>query len=333
MLLSSIIIALNIFKVPRRVERSVKIHLLDERRSQLRMDLNNKKIPKEAIQALKIIEELLDSILVGVYLYGSAVMEGLRINSDVDILVVTNHSLSERTRRELTNRLMLISGKIGNTNAVRPLEVTVINQKDVVPWHFPSKYEFMYGEWLREQFEKGEISESTYDPDLAILLAQARKNSISLTGPKMSDILEPIPMTDIQKAIKESLPTLITDIKGDERNVILTLARMWFTVSTGEIFSKDKAAEWAIPRLPKEHAALLDLARKAYRGESIDRWEGMESEVISLVNYIKKLIEAVLISEHHLYRIKNNDITLLNLVFSALLSEMSSIDAQTLIFW
>ncbi|HCJ56505.1 MAG TPA: adenylyltransferase, partial [Clostridiaceae bacterium] len=115
--------------------------------------LSNKKIPKEAIQALKIIEELLDSILVGVYLYGSAVMEGLRINSDVDILVVTNQSLSEKTRRDLTNGLMLISGKIGNTNAMRPLEVTVINKNDILPWDFPPKYEFMYGEWLREQFE------------------------------------------------------------------------------------------------------------------------------------------------------------------------------------
>ena len=62
--------------------------------------MNNKEIPKEAIQASKIIEELLDSILVGIYLYGSAVMGGLRINSDVDILVVINRSLSERTRRD-----------------------------------------------------------------------------------------------------------------------------------------------------------------------------------------------------------------------------------------
>lgn len=99
--------------------------------------MNNKEIPKEAIQASKIIEELLDSILVGIYLYGSAVMGGLRINSDVDILVITNQSLSEKTRRNLTNRLMLISGKIGNIKDMRPLEVTVINQKDIVPWHFP----------------------------------------------------------------------------------------------------------------------------------------------------------------------------------------------------
>lgn len=260
----------------------------------MRIDLNNKEIPKEAIRALKIIEELLDGILVGVYLYGSAVMEGLRINSDVDILVVTNHSLSERTRRELTDRLMLISGKIGNTNAMRPLEVTVINQKDVFPWNFPPKYEFMYGEWLREQFEKGEIPGPTCDPDLAILLAQARKNSIPIFGSKATEVLAPVPMIDIRRAMKESLPGLIMDIEGDERNVILTLSRMWFTASTGEISSKDLAAEWAIPQLSNEYATLLDIARKAYLGEHVDKWDGMEAEVASLVNYMKKVIESCL---------------------------------------
>lgn len=152
----------------------------------------------------------------------------------------------------------------------------------------------MYGEWLREQFEKGEIPESTYDPDLAILLAQLRKNSINLLGPKATEVIEPVPMTDIRKAIKESLPGLITSIKGDERNVILTLARMWVTASSGEIRSKDLAAEWAIPQLPYEHAILLDKARKAYLGGYIDKWKGMDSEVTELVNNMKKSIESSL---------------------------------------
>ncbi|GAA0391369.1 hypothetical protein GCM10008933_22860 [Paenibacillus motobuensis] len=34
-------------------------------------DLNKEKIPKEAIQALKVVEELLGSAIVGVYLFGS----------------------------------------------------------------------------------------------------------------------------------------------------------------------------------------------------------------------------------------------------------------------
>ncbi|MET1546936.1 nucleotidyltransferase domain-containing protein, partial [Staphylococcus aureus] len=94
---------------------------------------------------------------VGVYLFGSAVNGGLRINSDVDVLVVVNHSLPQLTRKKLTERLMTISGKIGNTDSVRPLEVTVINRSEVVPWQYPPKREFIYGEWLRGEFENGQI--------------------------------------------------------------------------------------------------------------------------------------------------------------------------------
>mgnify|MGYP000902866182 CR=1 FL=1 len=79
------------------------------------MDLIVKEIPKEAIQALTIIKEVLDNQLVGVYLYGSAVTGGLRPNSDVDILVITNRGLSERTRRELAEKLMQISGRPGES--------------------------------------------------------------------------------------------------------------------------------------------------------------------------------------------------------------------------
>jgi aminoglycoside 9-adenylyltransferase len=257
-------------------------------------NLNNVKIPKEAIQALKIIVELLGSSIVGVYLFGSAVNGGLRMNSDVDVLVVVNRSLSTLIRKKLTDRLMLISGKIGNIDSVRPLEITVINHSDVVPWRYPPRNEFIYGEWLRSEFEKGQIQDPTCDPDLAIVLAQLSMNSISLFGPEASEILDPVPMADIRRAIKESLPGLIEGIEGDERNVILTLARMWQTVSIGEISPKDMAAKWASSRLPKECSTLLDLARKAYRGECIDKWEGLDSEVTTLVHHMKNAIESCL---------------------------------------
>jgi streptomycin 3"-adenylyltransferase len=84
---------------------------------------------------------------------------------------------------------------------------------------------------------------------------------------------------------------LIEGIKGDERNVILTLARMWQTVSIGEISPKDVAAKWALTRLPKEYSTLIDLARKAYLGEYVDEWEELDSEVAALVNHMKNAIE------------------------------------------
>ncbi len=256
------------------------------------MSTESKTIPLEATQAFKIVQELLGSAVVGVYLFGSAVVGGLQVNSDVDVLVVVNRRLPAETRKDLVTRLMEVSGKIGNTDSIRPLEVTIINKTDVVPWRYPPKNEFIYGEWLREQYEGGQIPEPAYDPDLAIVLKQIRENSISLVGPDASDMLDLVPMKDIRRAIKESMPGLMEGIKGDERNVILTLARMWLTVTVGEISSKDAAATWAIPRLPKEQAALLDLARRAYRGEGNDSWEGREHEIIELVGHMKLSIES-----------------------------------------
>lgn len=253
-----------------------------------------KEVPKEAIQALDLIEDLLEPSLVGVYLYGSAVMGGLRIESDVDILALTNSSLSEGIRRELTKRLMQISGVPGNSNDKRPLEVTVVNLNDIVPWHYPPSLEFMYGEWLRGQFESGDIPGATVDPDLALLLAQLQRNSVSLFGPNPAEVLEPIRWADIRIAMKESLPGLMASLKGDERNAILTLARMWFTASTGEFCSKDQASAWTIPQLSVEQAALLDLARRAYIGEFVDNWEGKEKDLASLVDHLKSSIEVLL---------------------------------------
>jgi streptomycin 3"-adenylyltransferase len=256
--------------------------------------LNSDAIPKQANQALEIILELFENTVVGVYLYGSAVMGGLRVNSDVDILAIVNQSLTDAARSKLVARLMDISGKIGNEAQLRSLEVTVINLNDVMPWSYPPKKEFIYGEWLRDEYEKGQIHGAVYDSDLTILLAQARENSIPLFGPEASDILEDVPMADIRRAIKDSLPELIESLEGDERNVILTLARMWLTVATGEISSKDVAADWAIPRLPAEQANLLEMAKKAYLGERIDKWQGLEKETAELANSMKKAIETCL---------------------------------------
>jgi streptomycin 3"-adenylyltransferase len=93
----------------------------------------------------------------------------------------------------------------------------------------------------------------------------------------------------------DSLPDLMKSVKGDERNVILTLARMWVTAVTGEFLPKDEAAKWAVPHLPTEQAALLDLAGRAYRGEYVDKWENMDAEVTELVYRLKKEIEYCLI--------------------------------------
>lgn len=249
-------------------------------------------IPPEALRASSVVQELFGDGLVGVYLYGSAVVGGLRVDSDVDLVVVTHARLSDAQRRMLGDALMRISGRLGNPEAVRPLEVTGVAQEDIVPWRYPPTRELLYGEWLRDTFESGRIAGTTADPDLAVLLAQAREHSLSLYGPKASDVLEPVPMADLRKAIHESLPGLLANLTGDERNVILTLARMWFTLAVGAIAPKDVAAEWAMPQVPEEQGAILGLAMRAYRGEDVGRWWVDAPELMALVRSLTEAIAA-----------------------------------------
>lgn len=113
---------------------------------------------------------------------------------------------------------------------------------------------------------------------------------IALHGPKAHRLLDPVPGEHIERAIGESLPQLIEGLEGDERNVLLTLARMWMTAATGDIVPKDTAATWAIGQLPESLGATLDLARQAYLGEATDSCADKGDEVARLVDYMKQSI-------------------------------------------
>jgi streptomycin 3"-adenylyltransferase len=74
--------------------------------------------------------------------------------------------------------------------------------------------------------------------------------------------------------MRDLLPTLLAALNEDTRNVLLTLARMWRTASSGAFVSKDEAAIWALPKLNEQDASILDYARQAYLGEVQDNdWQ------------------------------------------------------------
>lgn len=244
-------------------------------------------ISEQINQTIEIVKNLLSENILGIYLYGSAVLGGLHPNSDVDLLIITDQGLSQSVRRRLTLELLTVSGRIGNTDK-RSLEVTVINQNDIVPWQFPPKCEYMYGEWLRDELEAGMLPEACYDFDIAILLWQARQHSRVLYGEQAEKRIPPISKGDVRKAIAYSIPGLLDSIKGDERNVLLTLARMWFTLVTEKICPKDEAARWAMEQLPAPFSEILGKAEREYLGECEVRWAELEQEVSDLAGFMKE---------------------------------------------
>ncbi|MDN3265636.1 aminoglycoside adenylyltransferase family protein [Streptomyces sp. CSDS2] len=208
-----------------------------------------------------LVDGVLGQDVIGTYLHGSSVLGGLRPASDVDVLVVSRRRMDERDRRTLLGGLLRISG---SRNRARPVELTVVVQSEVRPWRYPPTGDFLYGEWLRAEYEAGEVPQPGPMPDLALLITMALAGDSPLTGPRPAQILDPVPRADLIRASVAGIPGLLDDLDSDTRNVLLTFARIWTTLATGEIKSKDAAADWALAHLPPEHRAALAHARQLY---------------------------------------------------------------------
>jgi predicted nucleotidyltransferase len=226
---------------------------------------------------------------VAAYLFGSAVAGGLRPDSDLDILVVSARSLTGDERTSIIQRLLPISGRnaIGGTG--RSIELTVVARPTLTPWRPPATIELQYGDWMRAEFERGDAPAwPRADPDAVILIETARRASVPLLGPPAAAILETAPHADLCRAMMDLIPILMPGIEegDDRRNGLLTLARIWTTLATGEIRPKDNAANWVLTQLPEEHRPVLAHARAAYLGEESENWSDLEPRVRPHVDHV-----------------------------------------------
>jgi streptomycin 3"-adenylyltransferase len=231
---------------------------------------------------------MLGDALVGVWLHGSAVAGGLRPASDLDLFVLSRRPTSDHEKQRLIAGLLPISGRHARGGPARSIELSIVAEPDVRPWRYPPRLDFQYGDWLRAEFDRGEPEPwKNPNPDLAVLLTAVRSSARPLVGPPAHEVLEPVPREHLVRAMLDELPALLGDLEGDERNVVLTLARMWVTVATGEIRSKDAAAEWALERLPAEHRPVLERARAIYLGIEEERWDDLREAIRPHVAHVE----------------------------------------------
>jgi len=248
-------------------------------------------------QVVSLLEEILGPDLVGAYLHGSTATGRLRPRSDLDVLAVSRRATTRTEKERLVRGLFELSSPTEAPGPVRPIELTIVVASEIRPWRYPPRFDFLYGEWLRREFAGGNLEPwETTSPDLAALITMVLRGSRAVVGPPPVEVFDPVPPADLTAAVVAGIDGLLADLADDTRNVVLTFARIWLTVATGEIGSKDAAADWALPRLPEEHREVLARARAIYLGEEDERWDDLESRVRLHADHVIREIERLVAS-------------------------------------
>lgn len=247
---------------------------------------------------LAVVTDAMGADVIGVYLYGSAVAGGLRPRSDLDLFVVSRRRTTPGEKRRLIDGIVPLSRRGTRPRSWRPIELTIVAQSDVRPWRYPPQVDFQYGEWLHAEFESGNIEPSPEShADVGVLITMVLLAGRPLLGPPASEVLDLVPREDLVRAMTDGMESLLADLETDTANVVLTLARIWTTVATGQVLAKDDAADWALSRLPDDHRAVLTRARAVYLGVEEDRWDDLAADVRPHAEYVVGLIEGLARSE------------------------------------
>ena len=228
-----------------------------------------------------------------IYLYGSAVAGGLKPTSDLDLFVVLDRPTTAENRAALVAALTPLSAKHERRAGWRPLELTAAVRSTLDPLSDPPVTDFQFGEWLRDRLDAGQTApEEPNNPDLTLLVEMVRQSGRPLHGPPPEELIGEVPHDRLQSALRDVIPGLLRDLDSDTANVLLTLARVGYTLATGSFASKDEAAEWVLPRVSAEAKTAIERARAVYLGEEADSWETERAAVTRASDELMSLIGA-----------------------------------------
>lgn len=193
------------------------------------------------------VQRVLGNQLVGMYLYGSLSSGDFNPKtSDIDFLVVTTSTLSDKAIAELKSMHEGI-GKSGLKWASK-LEGSYIPKRDIRR-HDPRSVPC-------PTVNEGEFYLDQRGSDWIIQRYVIREQGIVLAGPDPKSLIDPVSPEDIRRAVKGVLqewwfpmledPSWLKN-HGSEYHAfaILTMCRALYALEYGAIVSKPEAARWA----------------------------------------------------------------------------------------
>jgi hypothetical protein len=246
------------------------------------------------------VRSILASQFVGMYLYGSLTTGDFDRASDVDFVVVTESALTEPLFSAL-HAMHLRIAQLDNWCATQ-LEGSYIPREALR--RFDPQRVFYYhidrgpGEELKRMQVEGAALSQAWWGGWVVLRSNLYKCGITLAGPPLQTLLEPVTTEDLRQATLANLygwaePMLanpaIIDSRGYQSYIVLTLCRMLYTLHFGKLVSKGQAADWAKGYLGKRWTGLIERAWADRQTPSQPLSPQVVNETLKLIQFVADL--------------------------------------------
>lgn len=203
------------------------------------------------------VADILSDCAASIYIYGSAAMDDFRLGwSDIDLIVLTEKAISESQANALLYlRQDMLLKEPGNLY-YRSFEGGMLSA-DMFFENCPGRAVY----WGT----RGERICEKYAPDV-FGKVQLIQSGVHLYGNDIRDRIKQIEYSDLLEGVKRHHATIRDYAHTTGRSLytfgwMLDIARCIYTIRTGRIISKTKAAEWAMENhlCPDEDALLFAL--------------------------------------------------------------------------
>lgn len=213
-----------------------------------------------------VFKKALADNLIGIYLHGSLAMGGFNPDrSDVDLLIVVRDVVSQQIKLDIAQKLLIVEEHLIYGSG---FELSILLQKDVKPFVYPTPFEFHYSAYHREKYitDKHYICGGYTDTDIAAHIFVTYHRGLTLYGKPITEVFAPIdPMFYIQSILLD-IEHVSTDIIDAPVYYTLNLCRILLFLQEQTVSSKKEGGEWGISTLPSMYSELIQTCLDMYSG-------------------------------------------------------------------
>lgn len=214
------------------------------------------------------VRAILGNNLMGFYLHGSLAMGCFSPDrSDIDLLVISHGPMT------IHEKFVAAELLLGLSSQPRPIEISFLVRKQMVPWRHPAPYDFHFGEDHRDRMAADLADEGwrawndvrRRDPDLAAHVTTVRARGLCIFGQPIPECFPAVPAEDFVDAIAADLHWSQDYLETNATYAILNACRILAFLDDGRVRSKDEGGVWGLTHLPTAHHPTIITALEDYR--------------------------------------------------------------------